>query len=249
MNEAALLAARRHSREITMPVLDEAIERAAFGIGGARKMSEEDRRAVAYHEAGHGLVAMALPGGRVLHKLSIIPRGRSLGAAWLPEADDRYTHSRSLLIERMATLLGGRTAEELVFGEPGDGASSDLTMVADIARRMVSQLGMSKVVGAINYADEIGRDGRPVHSEETARMIDSEARVLVEEAGQMAQRVLAGSREALDKVAEALMERETLTLEEVEQIAGHSPSVGEGKAGAGRKVLSGLHWSPPSSSE
>ncbi len=247
MNEAALLAARRRAREITMPVLEEAIERAGFGIGGARKMSEEDRRAVAYHEAGHGLVAMTLPGGRVLHKLSIIPRGRSLGAAWLPESDDRYTHSRSLLIERMATLLGGRTAEELVFGEPGDGASSDLTMVADIARRMVSQLGMSKVVGAINYADEVGPDGRPAYSQETARMIDSEARVLVEEAGQMAERVLAGSREALDKVAEALMERETLTLEEVEQIAGHSPSVGEGKEGAGRKVLSGMQWSDPTS--
>ncbi len=237
MNEAALLAARRQIGEITMPILDEAIERAGLGIGAARKMSDEDRRAVAYHEAGHGLVAMALPGGRVLHKLTIIPRGRSLGAAWLPESDDRYTHSRSVLMERMATLLGGRTAEELVFGEPGDGAGSDLASVGEIARRMVSRLGMSKVVGAINYAEEVGPDGRPAHSEETARLIDSEARRLVEEAGEMARRVLADSRAALDRVAEALMERETLTLEEVEEIARSAPGSAAGTGAASTDPL------------
>ena len=226
MNEAALLSARGRHAQISMPILEEAIERAGFGIGGSRDMSEEDRRSVAYHEAGHGLVAMALPGGKVLHKLSIIPRGRSLGAAWLPESEDRHTHSRSVLIERMATLLGGRTAEQLVFGEPSDGASSDLSRVGEIARSMVAQLGMSKAVGAINYADESGPDGRPAYSEDTARLIDSEARRLVEEAGEMAHRVLAGSREELDRVAEALIERETLTLEEVEEIAGGARRVG-----------------------
>ncbi len=245
MNEAALLAARRQAGEITMPLLEEAVERAGLGIGGARKMSDEDRRAVAYHEAGHGLVAMALPGGRALHKLSIIPRGRALGAAWIPDSDDRYTHSRSLLIERMATLLGGRTAEEIVFGEPGDGAGSDLARVADLARRMVSQLGMSKVVGAINYADEVGADGRPVHSEETARLIDSEVRVLVEEAGEMARRVLAGSRAALDSVAEALMERETLTLQEVEAIVEAGAAARPPSDRPGTRPLSGVHWSAP----
>lgn len=220
INEAALLAARNRADWITMPILEEAIDRAALGIGGARKMTDEDRRAVAYHEAGHGLVAMALPGGRVLHKITIIPRGRSLGAAYLPAADERYTHPRSLLIERMATLLGGRTAEELVFGEVGDGASSDLAAVAALGRHMVSELGMSEAVGAINYGHEVGANGYRIHSEETARLIDSEVRRLVEEAGTMARRVLTGSRPSLDRVAEALMERETLTLEEVEQIAG-----------------------------
>jgi len=220
INEAALLAARARAESITMPNLEEAIDRAGLGIGGVRKMTEEDRRSVAYHEAGHGLVAMALPGGRVLHKLTIIPRGRSLGAAYLPAADERHTHSRSLLIERMATLLGGRTAEYIVFGELSDGASSDLAAVASLARQMVSQLGMSEAVGAINYAEEVGYDGHRVHSEETARLIDSEVRRLVEEAGEMARRVLMDSRQSLDRVAEALMERETLTLEEVEEIAG-----------------------------
>jgi ATP-dependent metalloprotease FtsH len=226
MNEAALLSARRGDAEITLPILEEAIERAGFGIGGTRKMSDEDRRAVAYHEAGHGLVAMALPGGRILHKLSIIPRGRVLGAAWLPESADRHMHSRSLLVERMATLLGGRTAEELIFGEPGDGASSDLSHVGWIARSMVARLGMSKTVGAINFADEIGPDGRPRHSEETARLIDSEARRLVEEAGAMAHRVLTDQRDSLELVAEALIERETLTLDEVEEIVGGAPTAG-----------------------
>jgi ATP-dependent metalloprotease FtsH len=222
VNEAALLAARARADSITMTVMEEAIDRAALGIGGVRKMTDEDRRSVAYHEAGHGLVAMALPGGAILHKLTIIPRGRSLGAAYLPAADERHTHSRSLLIERMATLLGGRTAEQIVFGELGDGASSDLAAVATLARHMVSRLGMSEAVGAINYADEVGSNGRRVHSEETARLIDSEVRRLVEEAGEMARRVLTDSRRALDQVAQALMERETLTLEEVEEIAGHA---------------------------
>ncbi|HEV2060792.1 MAG TPA: AAA family ATPase [Solirubrobacteraceae bacterium] len=220
MNEAALLAARRGLGQITMKILDEAIERSYLGIGGARKLSDEDRRSVAYHEAGHGLVAMALPGGRVLHRLTIIPRGSSLGAAWLPESGEHYTHSRSLLIERMATLLGGRTAEELVFGEPNTGADSDLARVADIARRMVSVMGMSSAVGAINHDSQLGPDGHHVYSDETARLIDSEVRRLVEEAGELARDVLTGSRDALDKVAAALIERETLTLKEVEEIAG-----------------------------
>jgi cell division protease FtsH len=201
-------------------ILDEAIDRAWLGTGGRRKMTEEDRRRVAYHEAGHGLVALALPGGRVVHKLTIIPRGRSLGSAWMVEEDDRYTHSRSLLLERMAALLAGRAAEELVFGEPIDGAQSDLATVARLARQMVTAMGMSKVVGAINYASDIGTDGRPQHSEQTARLIDEEVRALVEEAGDMAARVLARSRRQLDAIADALMERETLTLQDVEQIVG-----------------------------
>jgi ATP-dependent metalloprotease FtsH len=220
MNEAALLAARRRADQLTPSLLEEAVDRAWLGTGGRRKMTDEDRRRVAYHEAGHGLVAIALPGGSVVHKLSIIPRGLSLGAVFMVEEDDRYVHSRSLLLERMAYLLGGRAAEELVFGEPHDGAQSDLARVASLAREMVSAMGMSDVVGAINHASEMGADGRPMHSEETARLIDAEIRRLVEQAGDMAERVLSASRDALDIVAEALLERETLTLDEVERLVG-----------------------------
>ena len=224
MNEAALLAARRELDSIPMVVIEEALDRVTSGIAGGRVLSEEDRRAVAYHEAGHGLVARVLPGGRVLHKLSIVSRGNRLGVTWLPEADDRMVHSRSLLIERMATLLGGRAAEEIVFGELGDGASSDLLHVGAIARRMVGRLGMSDTVGAINYVDEEWLNGTALHSEETARLIDSEARKLVREAEELARDVLTQWRDGLDKVAEALLERETLMLEEVDEITGPPPA-------------------------
>jgi len=223
MNEAALLAARRERDAISMELLDEAFQRTAAGIAGGRVLSDEDRRLVAYHEAGHALVARVLPGGRFVHKVSIVSRGRSLGSTWLPESDERVVHSRSLLMERMATLLGGRAAEEVVFGEPGDGAAHDLQGVAALARHLVARLGMSEAVGAINYADEPDGNGSRPYSEETARLIDSEARRLVREAEGLAREVLTTSREALDRVAEALLERETLTLEEVEEIAGPIP--------------------------
>ena len=220
VNEGALLAARRHLDDIPGSVLEEALDRVGYGIAGRRRLTDDDRKRIAYHEAGHGLVARALPGGRILHKLTIVSRGRILGAAWMPEADDRLVHSRSMLIERMATLLGGRAAEELVFGELGDGASSDLAQVREIARRMVMRLGMSESVGPINYGDDLGLNGTPHYSEETARLIDAEVRKLVDEAERLARDVLEGSRDELDAVVQALLERETLTLEEVEAIAG-----------------------------
>ena len=223
MNEAALLAARREREEIDMELIDEALHRTATGIAGGRILSDDDRRVIAYHEAGHALVARVLPGGRFLHKVSIVSRGSVLGMTFLPESDERVVHSRSLLMERMATLLGGRAAEEVVFGEPGDGAAHDLQGVAALAKHLVARLGMSEAVGAINYADEPDGNGRRPYSEETARLIDSESRRLVREAEGLAREVLERSRDPLDRVAEALLERETLTLKEVEEIAGPIP--------------------------
>ncbi|MGH2984745.1 MAG: AAA family ATPase [Solirubrobacterales bacterium] len=220
MNEAALLAARRGLKSIPQEILEEALERVGLGIGGSRRLSDDERRMVAYHEAGHGLVARALPGGRMLHKISIVGRGRFAGTTWHAEEDDRLIHSRSLLLERMATFLGGRAAEELVFGELSDGAASDLAAVGAIARRMVAELGMSDTLGAINYPDEATANGRVSYSEETARMIDEEARKLVREAELLAEDVLRQSRKTLDRVAEALLDRETLTLEDVDEIGG-----------------------------
>jgi ATP-dependent metalloprotease FtsH len=217
LNEAALIAARRDRVEIDQEILEDALDRTGVGIAGTRALSEDDRKTVAYHEAGHGLVALALPGGRVLHKISIVPRGQTLGVTWLPESDDQLLHRRSLLIERMATLLGGRVAEELVFGEPSDGAGNDLTHVAVIARRMVTAVGMSKTLGALAYPSE---EGATPYSPETARLIDSEARRLVDEAERLANEVLARQRPELDRVAEALLERENLSLAEVEAIIG-----------------------------
>ncbi len=241
MNEAALLAARRGLAGVSPSLVDEVIERASLGISSrAPVLSDEERRMVAYHEAGHGLVARALPGGAVLHKLTVIPRGQTLGSAWLPEVDDRHTHSRSLLVERMATLLGGRVAEELVFGEAGDGAANDLVRVGQIARRMVRELGMSKAVGPLPYAEDGRSDSRASHfSEETTRLIDSEVRRLVGEAEDLARGVLEASREALDRVARALMERETLTLEDVEGLTGPPPASAAGPDGGREEALTG----------
>jgi cell division protease FtsH len=165
-----------------------------------------------------------LPGGRLLHKISIVPRGGAAGVTWLPEDGDRRLHSRSMLIERMATLLGGRVAEEIVFGEPADTAASDLAQVTAIARRMVAELGMSDMVGSLNYAGGPVHDGSNSYSDDTARLIDAEARRLVNEAEELALGVLTGARTTLDRIAEALLERETLSMDEVAAIAGPVPA-------------------------
>jgi ATP-dependent metalloprotease FtsH len=223
LNEAALLAARAGADSVSQAHLEDALDRVGVGIANARPLSDEDRLVVAYHEAGHGLVARALPGGRVLHKISIVARGSAAGVTWIPEAGDRRLRSRSTLIERMATLLGGRVAEQLVFGEPADGAANDLVQVGAIARRMVTVFGMSDVVGALSYADESGMNG--IHySDDTAQMIDVEARRLVAEAEELARSVLTEQRRTLDRVAQALLQREALTLDEVGEIAGPMPA-------------------------
>jgi ATP-dependent metalloprotease FtsH len=216
LNEAALLAARRGHDSISRACVEEAMDRVGLGIADRRQLSDADRLVVAYHEAGHALVARALPGGRILRKVSIVRRGASAGATWLPETDDRRLHSRSLLVERMATLLGGRAAEQLVFGEVTGGAAGDLAAVSGIAHRMVTELGMSDGIGAVR----VGHG----HSEETARRIDQEIRRLVDEADGQARAVLTDGRAALDRVAHALLDRETLSLEDVEAVLADGPT-------------------------
>jgi len=224
MNEAALLATRRHHGVIDMALIEEAVGRVGMGIAGARELSGEDRRMVAYHEIGHALVGRALAGARTPHKVSIVARGDALGATFHLEGIDRLIFGRSVLIEQMAGLLGGRAAEELVFGEPGSGAADDLARVTDVARRMVCELGMSEALGPLAYNDGFGLDGRGRgYSEEAARTIDAEIRRLVDEAHRLARSVLASSRSALDDAASALLQRETLTAAELDELAGPVP--------------------------
>jgi cell division protease FtsH len=213
MNEAALLAARRRLKEIPMSLVDEAIERVELGLSRGHVLSEEERRRVAYHEAGHGLVAAEL-GGTVPHKLTIVPRGQDVGAMWQVD-EERVIHSRPAMIDLMATLLAGRAAEEMVLGEPGSGAADDLARVGRIARQMVRELGMSDALGALTYGD--GNGGAP-YSQETAQLIDAETRRLVAEAEGRAEQILQRSAPALHRVANALLERETLTSKEFEQL-------------------------------
>jgi cell division protease FtsH len=223
LNESALLAARRGADAITQAHIEDALDRIGGGIANARRPSEGDRQVIAYHEAGHALVARALPGGRILHRISIVARGSLQGATWIPETGERRLRSRSTLIAWMATLLGGRVAEQLIFGEVADGAANDLAQVGSLARRMVTVLGMSEAVGSLSYADEDGFTNVQ-YSDETARLIDGEARRLVMEAEALAQQILGEQRMVLERVAEALLERETLTLDEIDRIAGVLPT-------------------------
>ncbi|MDQ6803544.1 MAG: AAA family ATPase, partial [Actinomycetota bacterium] len=228
LNEAALIAARKHRTEIDQALLEEALDRTGVGIAGTRAMSDEDRNIIAYHEAGHGLVALSLSGGRILHKISIVPRGAVVGVTWMPDDDDHLLHKRAVLIERMAALLGGRVAEQLVFGEPSDGAGDDLAEVGALARSMVTIYGMSPALGSLAYPSE---NGGGAYAADTTRLIDSEARRLVDEAERLAGDVLSRSRRELDLVAAALLERETLSLAEVEAIIGPTPVLTDGRSG------------------
>ncbi|MGI8759259.1 MAG: AAA family ATPase [Acidimicrobiales bacterium] len=216
LNEAAMLATRRRAEEINMALVDEAIDRAYLGISGrGRFMTDEERRRVAYHEAGHALVASHVEGGVPPYKLTIAPRGGTLGHCAMLDTHDRMVHSRSMLIARMAVSLGGWAAEKLVYGENASGVSGDLRHMNEIARRMVCDYGMSDEVGPIGSFDSVGLDGRPgPPTDEEVRAI----RRLGEEAGKLASAVLEPNRAALDRLVEGLLERETLTAAEVQEL-------------------------------
>ncbi len=227
MNEAALLSVRRGLPEISMATLEQAVERATMGIARAHVMTDTERHVVAVHEAGHVVVALAMPEGSLPHMVSIIPSGRSLGRAWLTDTHDRVSRSRAALLDEMAILLGGRAAEELVFGQAGTGASGDLAQVGRIAHHMVRELGMSEVVGPIGYSPDADERGHLVAvSEETARMIDSEARRLVRGAQERADAVLARSRPALERLTAALLEAETLDAAHIKRLVGAPAAAG-----------------------
>jgi len=221
MNEAALLTARRGQSEISMATMGESVERSTMGISRAHVLSDSERRVIAVHEAGHVVVALATPEGRLPHMVSIIPSGRQLGRAWLTDTHDRVVQSRSGMIDEMAILLGGRGAEALVFGQTGSTASGDLAQVGRIAHQMVRELGMSDAFVSIGYAEDADENGHVVtYSEDTARTIDAEAHALVKHAQKRADEALRASRDALDRIAEALLEDETLGADELEQLVG-----------------------------
>ena len=218
LNEAALLAARRGDQRISMALIDEAFDRATIGLAAkGAVLSEPERRAVAYHEAGHALVARALPGAAPPHKLTIVARGTSLGHCRSLDSHDRVSFSRSMLVDMMAVGVAGRIAETLVLGEAMGGAASDLAQVRRLARQMVCTEAMSETLGLLAYPDGTA------YSEQALQAIDAEERNLVEEAAERARGVLTGSREALDRVASALLAHETVTAAELEQLAGAEP--------------------------
>ena len=223
INEAALLAARHDHEVISMEELEESIERVIAGPERkSRIMSEEERRITAYHEGGHALVGYALPNADPIHKVTIIPRGRAGGYTLsLPLEDKNYVR-RSELVDQLAMALGGRTAEELIFIDPTTGAANDIEKATTLARRMVTEWGMSDRLGPLQYGKPegevfLGRDytrGSEV-SDDVAATIDEEIRKLITQAHEEARQILTTHRDALDAIAEALMDRETLDGKEV----------------------------------
>jgi cell division protease FtsH len=222
LNEAALLTARQNQKQITSETLDEAIDRV---IGGPQKksrlMQDQERLNTAYHEAGHALVAASLNNSDPVTKVTILPRGRALGYTMVLPLEDRYSVSRNQLLDQIAYAMGGRVAEELVFGDPTTGASNDFEKATNIAREMVTKYGFSNTIGAVSFGGGgevfIGRDMAQSkdYSEATAQQIDIEVRAIIEAAHEEAYRALSTNRQVLDDLARELMERETLQAEDI----------------------------------
>ncbi len=226
LNEAALLTAREEKKLITNTELDEAIDRVMAGPQRkSRVMSEEERRVTAYHEAGHALVAHALPHTDPVHKITIMPRGRALGYTMVLPDDDRYSVTRNQLLDKLAYSLGGRAAEELIFHDPSTGASDDIDKATTLARAMVTQYGMTESIGAIKLGTDasepfMGRDYGHTRdfSESVATLIDREIRTFIENAHQEAFDILDENRAILDEMVAQLLDRETLNKEEIAEI-------------------------------
>ena len=226
LNEAALLTARSDKTFIDDEALDESIDRVIAGPQKrTRVMDEHEKTITAYHEAGHALVAAALPGNDPVHKITIMPRGRALGYTMVLPDQDKYSTTRSEMLNQLAYMLGGRAAEELIFHDPTTGAANDIEKATSVARSMVTQFGMTERLGAIKYGQEqsevfLGRDMGHMrdYSEEVAAAIDEEVRGFIEAAHQEAYDVLVNNREILDAMVLALLERETLDKAEIEEI-------------------------------
>jgi cell division protease FtsH len=226
LNEAALLTARSDRKLIDNKMLDEAIDRVVAGPQKrTRIMSEKEKKATAYHEGGHALVAAACPNSDPVHKITILPRGRALGYTMVLPDEDKYSQSRSEMLDQLAYIMGGRAAEELVFHDPTTGAANDIEKATATARAMVTQYGMTERLGAIKFGTDnsepfLGREmgHQRDYSEEVAGLVDEEVKKLIENAHNEAWEILVENRDVLDNLVLALLEKETLNKEEVAEI-------------------------------
>ena len=223
LNEAALLTARRSETMISPSELDEAIDRVIAGPQKrTRVMNDHDKKVTAYHEGGHALVAAAMNHTDPVTKVTILPRGRALGYTMVMPAEDRYSKTRNQLLDNLAYAMGGRVAEEVVFGDPSTGASNDISQATEIAKQMVTEYGMSTEVGSVRLAGSsgevfMGRDmghGRE-YSEQLAYVVDGEVRKLMDRAMEEATAALQANRKILDILAEELLEKETINEAEL----------------------------------
>ena len=239
VNEAALLAARKDKLAVEMKDFDDAIDRIVAGLEKKRVMNDKERRIVAYHESGHAIVASSLPGLDPVHKISIVARGfGALGYTMQLPLEDRYLLTRADLLNQLSVLLGGRSAEEIAFGEVTTGAQNDLQRATDIARAMVTEFGMSEALGAVNYNGHkrsqfldmpFGPDGGN-YAEDTALKIDTEIKRILNEAHEAARAILRDRRAALDRVSERLLEKEVIESEELQTLLKEPGTVPDGPA-------------------
>ena len=226
VNEAALLAARKNKKRVEMLDLEEAKDKVVMGTERKSMLiSEKEKESTAYHEAGHVLVAKLTPGADPVHKVTIIPRGRALGATMTLPLDEKHNYSKTYCMAMLRQLLGGRAAERLIFNEYTTGAGDDIKRATELARKMVCEWGMSDIMGPITYGEKqeeifLGREiaQHRDYSEETARRIDKEIRALVEDAVNDVDKLLSENVETLHKMTQALLERESLDGEEIDKI-------------------------------
>jgi len=227
VNEAAILAARRNKRAIGMRELQEAVER--VGMGGperkSRLMTTQEKQVVAYHEAGHAVVAKLVEHSDPVQKVTIVPRGSAGGYVWRVAEKDRLMAKRAYFMDNIAVALGGRVAEELVFGDISNGAAMDIQQLTQMARAMVTKYGMSEKMGPLQFGQQdemvfLGRDlaEQRDYSEEVAEEIDAEVNQLVSTAYTRVRTMLSENIDLLHKVANALLERETLNADEFQEL-------------------------------
>jgi cell division protease FtsH len=261
INEAALLAARWGKKAISMKEVEEAIDRVLAGPERkSRVMSDREKRVIAYHEGGHALVGHVLPNTDPVHKISVVSRGRALGYTLTLPEEDKFMMTREELADELAMLLGGRVAEELIVGDITTGAANDIERATKVARQMVTEYGMSDIIGPLTLGQKqhevfLGRDfqAQPDYSDQVAFEIDNEVRRLIDEAHDEALEILQGHRAKLDALAALLIERETIDRDEVESFLADIPKRpqrdltlrGAGLAVSRRAIRTGEKPPPP----
>ena len=226
VNEAALLAARDDKKAVAMSDFEEAKDKVMMGVERrSMVISEKEKKTTAYHEAGHALVAVLLPGTDPLHKVTIIPRGRALGVTMQLPMDEQHTYQRNYLINSLAILMGGRCAEEICLGEMTTGAGNDIERATEMARKMVCEWGMSEKMGPLTYGAKeeqvfLGKDfsSQKNFSDQTAKLIDQEVKTLVMGGYTRATELLTQNRDKLEEMAQALLEHETLNAQNIQNI-------------------------------
>jgi cell division protease FtsH len=232
VNEAALLAARREQDEVRARDFYDALEKIILGPERPLLLSQQDRERIAYHEGGHAILGLVVPGADPVHRVSIVPRGQALGVTYQRPDSDRYNYPEAYLRARIIGILGGRAAEEVVFGTRTTGAQNDIEQATQLARNMVTRWGMSERLGMVQLAPRenpylAGMDGigtaRP-YSEQTAAAVDAEVLRIIQESHQEALRLLREYRNALDALAHALLAKETLDEQEILRVTKLPPA-------------------------